>query len=196
MKTNKQVILLKYGFNGEPQTLKNVGNIIGLSPEIVRQDEAKALRQLRRCPQIKTLWVGNRLDAITNFHRKTEKVVLWRERQREGMLNKHDGTFYKWARKLEPFKRPGSSFNDAYGTNLLGEQERAVTAFKLAMAEVLIGMDYKSYDILKRRIEGIPEEGVRKHYKYLSGDEYDYYEAVGIEYVSKYLKSNGIQIEL
>ena len=192
----QKIILLRYGFYGETQTLRNIGDIMDLSTEIVRQDEAKALRQLRRCPQIKTLWVEKRLDIITDFHRKTENVVLWREKQREGMPNKHDNTFYKWARKLKPFKCPGSSFDNAYGTNLLEEQEKAVAVFKSAMTKVLVSKDYKSYDILKRRIEGVPEEDLRKHYKYLSLDEYDYYEAMGIEYVSNYLKSYGIEIGL
>ena len=75
-------------------------------------------------------------------------------------------------------------------------RERALAALKLAMTEVLINMDYKAYNILKRRIEGCPEDDVRKYYSFISVDEYDYYEAVGIEYVSNYLKSNGIEIGL
>ena len=77
-----KVILLKNGFYGKPETYRSIGERLNVSVETVRRDEQKALRKLRNCPKIRTLHVERKLNSITNFYRDTEKVVIWREKQR------------------------------------------------------------------------------------------------------------------
>ncbi len=43
----RRIIGLRFGFNGEPQSLKEIGELFGLSKERVRQIEAQALEKLR-----------------------------------------------------------------------------------------------------------------------------------------------------
>ena len=48
-KTEKEIMILRYGFDdGESKTLEDIGKILGLSGERVRQLEIKALRKLRQ----------------------------------------------------------------------------------------------------------------------------------------------------
>jgi RNA polymerase primary sigma factor len=44
----KRILMYRYQFNGEPHTLKNIGDKMGISAETVRQIEMKALKKMRR----------------------------------------------------------------------------------------------------------------------------------------------------
>lgn len=44
----KNIIYLRYGFNGEPKTLEEIGQIYGVTRERVRQIQVKALNKLKR----------------------------------------------------------------------------------------------------------------------------------------------------
>lgn len=50
-----QIILLRYGFNGDPKTQEEVGKIFGITRERVRQIENEVLSKLRLSPQIREL---------------------------------------------------------------------------------------------------------------------------------------------
>lgn len=49
------VLSMRYGFDEEPKTLEEVGKIMGVTRERIRQIEKKALSRLRRMPNIKGL---------------------------------------------------------------------------------------------------------------------------------------------
>lgn len=52
----RQVIILRFGLNnGDPLTLKDVGQIFGITRERIRRIEAKALRKLRHSNNLKYL---------------------------------------------------------------------------------------------------------------------------------------------
>jgi len=51
----REVLQFRYGWYMEPTTLKDVGDILDMYPERVRQIESKALREMR-----KTLWCRTR----------------------------------------------------------------------------------------------------------------------------------------
>ena len=57
----KKVILLRYGFYGEPKTLAEIGKILGFTHERIRQIEVKAIRKIRGSKISKTL-VGYTAD--------------------------------------------------------------------------------------------------------------------------------------
>jgi hypothetical protein len=44
----REVLMMRFGFEGEEQTLREIGNVLGLSGTRVAQIESKALRLLRR----------------------------------------------------------------------------------------------------------------------------------------------------
>ena len=44
---SKQVLEMRYGFNGEKKTLQQIGDMFGVCRERIRQIERKALRRLK-----------------------------------------------------------------------------------------------------------------------------------------------------
>ncbi|HWD08019.1 MAG TPA: sigma-70 family RNA polymerase sigma factor [Actinomycetota bacterium] len=56
--TERQVIRLRYGLDGEPITLREVGKLLGVSHERVRQIETSALEHLSRAAEIEALRVA------------------------------------------------------------------------------------------------------------------------------------------
>ena len=75
-------IARRYGFKCKAETLDSISNDMNCSREWIRQIERKALRKLRAMPDLQIYRIEQKLDERTDFHRQTEKVVLWRERQR------------------------------------------------------------------------------------------------------------------
>jgi RNA polymerase sigma factor (sigma-70 family) len=60
---DRQVVLLRFGLSGdEPRSMDAIGKVLGLSVEVVRQSQARALRALRRAalasPETRELLVG------------------------------------------------------------------------------------------------------------------------------------------
>ena len=45
---DRRVVCLRFGFDGRPMTLREVGQMLEVTPERVRQLQARALRRLRR----------------------------------------------------------------------------------------------------------------------------------------------------
>ena len=45
---DRQVVSLRFGFSGAPLTLREVGRLLRVTPERVRQIQARAIRRLRR----------------------------------------------------------------------------------------------------------------------------------------------------
>lgn len=72
----REILMLRYGFNnGEPMTLKQIGEKYNLSQERVRQIEAEALMKIRRSKHTKTLAVYTQypeksLENIEEFRKK------------------------------------------------------------------------------------------------------------------------------
>jgi len=54
----REVIRLRYGLDGEPVTLREVGKLLGVSHERVRQLESSALEHLARVAEIEALRVA------------------------------------------------------------------------------------------------------------------------------------------
>jgi len=49
----KQILMYRYQLNGtREQTLKNIGSKLGISPETVRQIELRAIKKIRRSPEL------------------------------------------------------------------------------------------------------------------------------------------------
>ena len=65
----KEVILLRFGFNNTPMTLVEIGNIYNISGERVRQIEASALMKLRKYKNITDFaeYMENPKEAINNI---------------------------------------------------------------------------------------------------------------------------------
>ena len=65
----KEVILLRFGFNDTPMTLVEIGNIYNISGERVRQIEASALMKLRKYKNITDFaeYMENPKEAINNI---------------------------------------------------------------------------------------------------------------------------------
>lgn len=78
----REVIRRRYGFKCKAETLDSISNDMNCSKEWIRQIERKALRKLRTMPELQVYRIERKLDKRTNFYRKTENVVLWREGQR------------------------------------------------------------------------------------------------------------------
>lgn len=54
---DRKVVMMRYGIpEGDPMTLEQVGNVIGLTKERVRQLEARAFLRLR--PKLETIWAA------------------------------------------------------------------------------------------------------------------------------------------
>ena len=51
----KEIIRMRYGFDGDPMTLEEIGNKVGLSRERIRQIEKKVIRRFRARAKNKTL---------------------------------------------------------------------------------------------------------------------------------------------
>lgn len=195
----QEIIYLRYGFRGEIYTFKSIGERYNVSAERIRQDEYKALRQLRKYPQIKTLRLENKLDSITNFYRKTEKVVLWRDEKRRRMVNKNDHVFYKWARKIKAVEADNRLFYSWYSVNEWVSIENAIISLNLALKRLLLECDYHTCDIIKRRIEGSTEAEVKEFCSYMhniSDDGYRYLEAEGIKFMINEMESYGVDIKV
>ena len=68
-----EILKLRFGFEGDPLTLEQVGDIVGVTRERVRQIEAKALRKLRHPSR------SNRLRTCIGY----DEVDLFREEDHE-----------------------------------------------------------------------------------------------------------------
>lgn len=138
--------------------------------------------------------VEKKIDRITNFYRKTDKVVIWRDDQRRMLLNKYDNKFYKWARYLnETQKAIENSYRDYTEDEKLAIK-RAKQCLDSALVDILVNGEYTTYNIIQRRINGNTEEEMRCYYSYLSKAEYTRYETEGIAYIQNKLEANGIKI--
>lgn len=84
----REVIRRRYGFKCKAETLDSIGDGMGVSRERIRQIEKAALKKLRAMPELQVYRIEKKIDERTDFYKKTEKVVMWREEQRE--------KFYKW----------------------------------------------------------------------------------------------------
>lgn len=87
---DKRREVIYYRYLREPSIeQKEIASWHGVSRQAIFLRERKALSELRRMPEIQTFRIEERLDNITNFHRNTERVVMWREQQRRGMHYKN-----------------------------------------------------------------------------------------------------------
>lgn len=84
----REVIRRRYGFKCKAETLDSIGDGMGVSRARVQQIEKAALDKLRAIPELQVYRIEKKIDERTDFYKKTEKVVMWREQQRE--------KFYKW----------------------------------------------------------------------------------------------------
>jgi RNA polymerase sigma factor (sigma-70 family) len=87
----REVIRRRYAFKCKAETLDSIGNDIGVSRTRVQQIEKAALKKLRALPELQIYRIEKKVDDRTDFYKKTEQVVMWREEERQKL--------YKW--KLE-----------------------------------------------------------------------------------------------
>jgi RNA polymerase sigma factor (sigma-70 family) len=90
----KDIIASRYGLNGKAETQAEIGERLHITGSGVQYIERQALQKLRKMSELREYKIESRLDSITNFHRMTEKVVLWREEIREGTHKKWMGEDY------------------------------------------------------------------------------------------------------
>lgn len=78
----RDIITARYGIDRKPEKAADIGTRLHVTGSGVYFIERQALRKLRRMAELREYRINRSLDDITNFHRNTERVVLWREKQR------------------------------------------------------------------------------------------------------------------
>ena len=84
----REVIKRRYCFKCKSEALDSIGDDIGVSRTRVQQIEKAALKKLRALPELQVYRIEKKIDDRTDFYKKTEQVVMWREAQRQ--------KFHKW----------------------------------------------------------------------------------------------------
>ena len=75
----KEVLYLRFGVEGEAKSLNEIGKILDVTQERIRQIEAKALRKLRnpkRCKELRALISEEDSDAYTKTQNMRDKAQL------------------------------------------------------------------------------------------------------------------------
>lgn len=89
-----KVIQARYGIDCKQESIQEVGEQLNITGNRVHYIEQQALRKLRRMSELQEYRIERKLDRRTNFYRKTERVVLWRERERRILLETLYGDEY------------------------------------------------------------------------------------------------------
>lgn len=90
----QDTIKARYGIDQKQESQKEVGERLKITGSGVQYLEKQAIRKMRNMAELQEYKIGRTLDRRTNFYRQTEKVVMWRERERRALYEALYGDEY------------------------------------------------------------------------------------------------------
>lgn len=173
---DKKIIRLRYGFDGEAQSLCNIGNMLGKSGERIREIEVRSLRKLRYSPYIRKIIAERQLEKRNNYYRGGSDPVAESAIDRVDSdpvaqiaidkvekFTEFDNSFYEWHYNLIAEKIVIKQRTLNLNKDRIKEIDIVLTIVTNALNEMLFKTkDSAAWTIVTGRLNGIPERSVRE----------------------------------